>query len=193
MIQKTKTDWFMILDGDEVWTNRGMEEVILCIYENGARINYVLSDIYLCVGDVFHDHNRSLMQKLTGIHDLRLSRFYKYQDGMRWVGEYGVDQLYSSDNKVYYSDVSRGYTITNKFWHVTHLQRSSVDENDYTSNSATETRGKKRRKTYFLIGVKIKEHLPEVFDNEFLRKNRRSAISSFMHFWPYFFRKLKSK
>jgi glycosyltransferase involved in cell wall biosynthesis len=26
MIEKTKTEWFMVLDGDEIWTKRGMEE-----------------------------------------------------------------------------------------------------------------------------------------------------------------------
>ena len=31
MLEKTKTDWFMILDGDEVWSKAGIEEAIQTI------------------------------------------------------------------------------------------------------------------------------------------------------------------
>ena len=38
MLKKTNTDWFMILDGDEVWTKRGAEEAIKIISENKVNI-----------------------------------------------------------------------------------------------------------------------------------------------------------
>ena len=50
---------------------------------------------------------------------------------------------------------------------MTNLRRSYFDDNDFTGNRLTETRKSKRRNTYFIVGKKIKDELPEVFDEDF--------------------------
>jgi len=62
-----------------------------------------------------------------------------------------------------------------------------------TSNRVEETRKTKRRDSYFIIGEKIREPLPEVFDEVFKKKNRVSALRSFINFWPYFYTKVRRK
>lgn len=51
MIERTKTEWFVVLDGDEVWTQRGIEEIQEEIQEG---IQCLIVPFYLCVGDIVH-------------------------------------------------------------------------------------------------------------------------------------------
>lgn len=191
----TTTDWFMILDGDEVWTKRGIEEAMHLIEEQGKNLNAISVDCFLCTGDIFHDHNRKLMAKINGIVDLRLTRFYKVYPGeMYWVCR---PELAHSDfirnGKLICDDKEHHVYLKNKMWHMTHLRRSDMDDNDMTSNRVEETRKTKRRDSYFIIGEKIREPLPEVFDEVFKKKNRVSALRSFINFWPYFYTKVRRK
>ena len=41
MLEMTTTDWFMILDGDEVWTKRGIEEAVETIALDKDRLDCV--------------------------------------------------------------------------------------------------------------------------------------------------------
>jgi hypothetical protein len=66
-----------------------------------------------------------------------------------------------------------------KFWHVSHLNRSDQGANDFSSG------GQRRLKnvpTYFLIGKKIQEQVPEVFDIGWQKKYVLSRKRSFFNF-----------
>ena len=65
MLEMTTTDWFMILDGDEVWTKRGIEEAVETIALDKDRLDCVGADTYSCMGDIFHDHNKKLVAKFN--------------------------------------------------------------------------------------------------------------------------------
>lgn len=194
MLEKTKTDWFMILDGDEVWTKAGIEEAMQTIQENKKNIDCVGADIYLCMGDIFHDHNRKLVAKINGIKQLTMTRFCKIIPGMRWRW---VDQ--SSDgfifmgDKVIWNNPERVIILKNKFWHMTNLCRSSVGDDIHSSNTLSATRGSKVRSTYFLVGKKIKENVPEVFDENFKNYDRLDFLRSFLNFWPFLMMQIKKK
>ncbi len=191
MLERTTTDWFMVLDGDEVWTKRGMEEACALIREQSDLI-FIAVDIYLPVGDIFHDHNRKLVEKINGIKSLELTRFYRKQPGLNWQGAFG-EWLYNNEGKLVWYDPSQGKSLKNRFWHMTHLERSSLDGNDYTSNSNTETRAAKRRNTYFIIGTKIHEPVPEVFDSTYIAHHTLGVFRSFINFFPYLYRQLKKR
>lgn len=189
MVDRTETEWIMLLDGDEVWKRSGMEEAFAYLGSH-PEIDSLASDIYLCAGDVQHTHNRFLMKKINKISDLKLARFYRKVPGLHWSGDYGLDGLYREGGELIWENCP---AIKQKFWHTTHLKRSRTDDNDYTSNTAHETRKSKRRETFFLIGEKINESLPEVFDEKFLKEQRLSWGRSFVNFWPYFFKTLKKR
>ena len=57
MLEKTTTDWFMILDGDEVWTKHAFSEVKQII-EKKPQTECIIAPFYLCVGDIFHFSKR---------------------------------------------------------------------------------------------------------------------------------------
>ncbi len=178
MIQKTKTDWFMILDGDEVWTNRGMEEAILCIKSSDEKLRCLMAPFYLCVGDVFHKYYKKYSFTVFNKRGFFTFRFIK-KIGVHWQGVYGQDSLYDESNELFFKEQNTLF-LKNKFWHLTHLQRSSVDADDFSSGNK---RILKRRLTYFVIGRRIKDPIPEVFNkNQELKLGRFKSVGNFFKF-----------
>ncbi len=177
MISRTKTDWFMILDGDEVWTGRAMEEAKKLIAEN-SEIECLVAPFYLCVGDIFHVYSLKRSITILGKTDFHYPRFLKMVPGIHWRGDYNEDTLMDGNNKaVCRAENSR--FLSNRYWHMTHLLRSSKDDADYSSGG---NRKLKRRLTYFIIGNKINETIPEVFAGD-ADKFRMSWVVSFVNFF----------
>lgn len=163
MLDRTKTSWFMILDGDEIWTQRGMEEVLKIISDNNA-FGCILTPYYLCVGDIFHHSIRGKydLGKYVG-KDLKihaLARIFKITPEVIWTAPYGEDFIKDTQG-----NLVRGgnYVILkNKFWHASAMVRSSKD-------SDVSLGRHKQVITYSLKvigeGLRIKENIPEVFED----------------------------
>lgn len=177
MVDRTSTDWFMILDGDEVWTKRGVEEA-LYIIKNKPEIECIVAPFYLCVGDIYHRIFRKGPMQMLGRKDFFYPRFLKITSGIRWRGDYDQDTLVTGDDEIFCKDTN-SFILQSKYWHMTHLIRSSRDDNDYSSGG---NRRVKRRLSYFSIGRKINEPTPEVFGQN-LDKFKMSWLASFVNFF----------
>lgn len=175
MLEKTKTDWFMILDGDEVWTRRGIEEAKQLI-EKGVT-NVVETLFYECVGDIYHTH------RTPGYKTIRFAKCNE----VKWQGNYGVDTLISIKTGHIISKDNE-YILKNRFWHLTHLKRSN--DNSAVLSSGGE-RGGKQILTYFVVGKKISEGLPEVFGENAIYK--LNSFKSFFNFILWIIKKLTKK
>jgi glycosyltransferase involved in cell wall biosynthesis len=187
MLDRTVTEWFMILDGDEVWTRRAIGEASSLI-EHGTNKDVLLAPLYACVGDLFHDYRRRGAARLLG-RDERLSpRFVRLSPGLCWKGDYGHDVLVNANNKVIYNH-DNSIVLSSGYWHLTHLERSSADRDVYSSGAS---RGDKRRRTHFLIGKPILEPLPEVFDDVLVAKYTMSGWTSFKNFLPFVWSRVRS-
>lgn len=158
MLALTKTDWIMVLDGDEVWTERGMKEILGLITSN-ITVSCIVAPYYLCVGDVLHYSNRGkyTYDKVT---TNALARFFRITPGVAWSsGSYGEGDYVADEGGNLVR--TNNYIISKeKYWHATALERSSKD--------ADVTLGRSKQvMTYSLKianeGFKIKEPLPEVF------------------------------
>ncbi|TSC85033.1 MAG: Uncharacterized protein G01um101413_417 [Parcubacteria group bacterium Gr01-1014_13] len=175
MVDRTKTDWFMILDGDEIWTARVLSEAKKIITEN-AGVECLVAPFYLCVGDIYHTYYRKGVIKILGKKDFHYPRFIKITSGVHWQGDYNKDTLLDKDNEEF-CKIANSRFLTNRYWHTTHLRRSSKDDSDYSSGG---NRKVKRRLTYFIIGRKINEPIPEVLQNK--NEFKMGAITSFVNF-----------
>ncbi len=162
MLDKTRTDWFMIVDGDEVHTKRGMEEAIDLINSRDD-LDWIVSPYYLCVGDIYHIYKKEWYNEFWGRSGCFTPRFIKKIDGIYWSGNYEEDTLYRQDGVKFFNNKYL-FFLKNKYWHLTYLERSSADRDVYTSG-IEKTRQGKRRLTYFMIGKKIIESPPEVLIN----------------------------
>ncbi len=184
MLDRTNTEWFMVLDGDEVWTRRAMEEAVNLIKKN-KEIKCIITPFYLCVGDVFHAYPVRKNFSMLGKKGFFTVRFFQ-KSHVRWVGEYGVDTLVDSSNSLAFNN-SNSLFLKEKFWHLTHLERSSLQDDIFSSGGY---RTLKLRETYFLIGRKIQEDIPEVFDSIFIKKNKLFFLKSLINFIIWSIRRL---
>ena len=191
MVDRTKTDWFMILDGDEVWTERVLGEAKKMIAAN-ATVECLVAPFYLCVGDIFHTYYRKGRIKILGKTDFHYPRFVKILPGLHWQGDYNKDTLLDKNNEEF-CKVANSRFLSNKYWHVTHLRKSSKDDCDYSSGGSRKA---KRRLTYFIIGNKINEPIPEVLsrserDPAVAGQNKNgfkmNAFTSFVNFIKFIF------
>lgn len=158
MLDRTSTDWFMILDGDEVWTERGLNEALSLISQTSS-LDCIISPFYLCVGDIFHRYYGKGSFSILDRQGHYLPRFFRCAPGLHWSGIYGEDAIVDSTGSIFMYPETTVF-LENKFWHMTHLRRSSQDDADYSSGGS---RWVKRRLTYFFIGRRIMERVPEVF------------------------------
>lgn len=180
MIEMTKTEWFMVLDGDEVWTNRAMEEALRVLHTQKT-IDCLIAPFYLCVGDVYHETKKRGKIELLGKMGYWYPRFFRIGD-IHWKGDYNEDSLYRENGDIYFNKENT-YFLRKKYWHMTHLIRSSVDDDVYSSGG---DRKEKRRLFYFLIGKRINRSIPEVFMKDNLSI---SWAMSFFIFLFFLFRK----
>jgi hypothetical protein len=140
-------------------------------------VDCVVAPHYNCVGDIFHDYVRNESFRIRGVNERLLPRLMRLANGIHWEGEYGRDMLVNAAGKEVYK--ANSIVLKERFWHLTHLQRSSIDGSVYSSGGS---RTDKRRPTYFAIGRRISEPVPEVFDDGFQRLNRLSSWRSFVNF-----------
>lgn len=160
MLERTRTDWFMVLDGDEVWSKKAMQEAV-DIMGGSADTECLIAPFNLCVGDIYHTSRRG-QYVLNNIKSHATPRFFRKIAGIHWDGEYNYDAVVDAQGiKIFEKDSV--IWLKNKFWHLTHLIRSSAGGNEFSSGSA---RKNKLRLTYFLIGKKINTPVPEVFLTE---------------------------
>lgn len=165
MLDKTTTEWFMVLDGDEVWTNENMKEVLRVMREKPS-IVCIMAPFYLCVGDIYHQTRKKGSIEMLGRKDFFYPRFIKITDGVHWSGNYNEDTLQNKNGEIFFT-IANSYTLTSRYWHMTHLKRSVNDGEVYSSGG---TRAQKRKITYFLIGKKINHPLPEVLQGSLIKK-----------------------
>ncbi len=185
MLARTKTDWFMILDGDEIWTERGIKEALGIIRKNNPTIECIDAPFYICVGDIYHRTIKKGQMERKAYKDFFYPRFLKITNGVHWIGDYNQDTLKTGDGQYFCQD-GNATILQSKYWHVTHLKRSSRDDNDYSSGG---NRRAKRRLTYFIIGDKINEIPPEVFEGK-TAEFRMSWPTSFINFFNILIHKL---
>ncbi len=161
MLEETKSDWLLILDGDEVWWEQSIKTVTDLIQEKGDSLESIVSPYYNIVGDIYHyqpeeagqyriDDNkghfniRALSRKIPGLH---LEKPHGQQ------GFYDKDGILIQER-----DKDKRKFLDYPYMHFTNMPRSISRSLD----SSVPKRGKKLKHE---IGLKFPEEFkyPEVF------------------------------
>lgn len=158
MLNRTHTEWFMILDGDELWTEQGITEAVEVTKTTIA--NCILAPFYLCVGDIWHYSNRG-KYKYDGMSVHALARLFRVGPDISWnLGPYGQSDFVKDK----FGNLIRpgNYVmLQNKYWHTSALVRSSRDHEVGLGRH-------KQVITYSLKiigeGWRIREPLPQVLE-----------------------------
>lgn len=155
-INLTKTDWFWLVDGDEIYPQKTAREVITATkqkYEGIAVRRYDL------MGDVYHRQRESVGEyQLFGQRGHLVSRLFNKRKikGIYVSGAYPLEAYYDGNGiKTQDHDPSGWYITKSYLYHAMYLKRSSLGGNlAYVIN---------RSKYKIETGIKIHDSLPESF------------------------------
>lgn len=54
MLEKSECDWILIVDGDEIWWESSIREIIGKIYKDGSSIDGIVVPVKIPIGDIYH-------------------------------------------------------------------------------------------------------------------------------------------
>lgn len=134
MLEATKSDWFMIVDGDEVWWDGAIQAQIELISKNGKNLNSIGCRYYNIVGDIFHYQSEDKgMYEIDGMKGHLTIRAVSIKiPGLHMDKPHGQHGIFNSDGTPIQnmSKDKRIFLEGYSYIHFTHMQRSSSKENE---------------------------------------------------------------
>jgi len=124
-IENTETEWFLILDGDEIWYRESIKELVSIA--NSSDCDMIATRFYNCVGDVFHFKNYNAehykIKNETG--SITIRAYNKNIKGIHCKNKYGIEGFFDSDNIPVQQGSDRIIIQQGYFLHTSYTQRSS--------------------------------------------------------------------
>ncbi len=126
MLDKTKTDWIVILDGDEIWWQDSLQSITSAISEN-INISAIVNPTINVVGDMYHYLPNSMGQyQIAGKKGHYTIRFMNQKTAhLKVVKEYGKEGFVDSEGVLIQNRKDILY-LAAPYLHTTHLPRSST-------------------------------------------------------------------
>lgn len=127
MLDETSSDWFLVVDADEIWWGDSIKKVVNMILRKGNQIESIVVPTIVPVGDIFHrQEERAGRYKLAGkIGHYNLRAVNRKIAGLHSSGAHGVWGWADGDNKMIQDRVPKKIEFVNApYLHVTHLPRS---------------------------------------------------------------------
>lgn len=141
-IDRTKTDYFFVIDGDEIWYQETLNKIRLQLNEADKRIELLWIKMLTVAGDVRHARNGiregyhmqlrdgkgNLLYEDTGAYTIRV--YSMHIPGIHCSGDYGVEGFWDDKgNEVqagpYRSDLADGF-----YFHASYLPRAGTMKGD---------------------------------------------------------------
>lgn len=161
MLLATKTDWFIVVDADEIWWDHSISTLTKTIRTDGNKYESVVVPTINLIGDMYHYQEKKagmyFLKGKKGHYNLRAVNTnipgLKSLGGhgqWGWAGEDGMMIQNRDQDKIYFSNTP--------YLHATHLQRSgrsSVDRDVF----------KRSHKYKHELGIEFPKdyYYPEIF------------------------------
>jgi glycosyltransferase involved in cell wall biosynthesis len=160
-LERTKTDWFLLVDGDEVWPKKTIMELVETIEMAPKEKLGVVIRAWNLIGDVYHYHPESdyyhwpfAPKDYLGWANLRALR--RNISGIKITGKYPLEAYCDkTDTPIQNYGEEKLIFLEDRYLHTTYLPRSNFFNDLKTLN----------RKLKFEIGKKFPNNYfyPEVF------------------------------
>lgn len=165
MVRQTKTDWFVILDGDEVWNQKTFANFLRFLEKQPQKVWAVVTRTRNCVGDVFHYQAESAGRyEILGRKGNLNIRAYRKLPGFHWANDYPLEAWCDNSGRPVNTQDDHLAFFDDFYWHMTFLPRTS---------DSSIVKGWRKVKLESGITVKDKTSLPEVF----FSKNRPAIVA----------------
>jgi glycosyltransferase involved in cell wall biosynthesis len=152
-LESTKTDWFWIVDGDEIYPQAVSKEVVALTQD--PQKNIILVRRHDLLGDIYHAQDERVGEyRLFGYHGHLLTRLVRKSafPNLAYRGDYPGEGFYTQNKSLRKQDPSQVAATQGYLYHTMYLKRSSL-------NTTTFNRGKYKIET----GIKLETAPPEVF------------------------------
>lgn len=158
-LENTKTDWFWVVDGDEVYPSATSREITDMVKNEGKRLEGIVVGRFDLLGDIYHKQDESVgTYALFGKKGHIVIRLINKKNirGLHMEGTYPYEGYYDdAGNEITTHDPKRFAFTRGKLFHAMYLSRSTLGAN----LSDTFHRGKWKVE----LGKKVSEAIPEVF------------------------------
>lgn len=168
MLDETTTDWFIVLDADEIWWEDSIKLVTDTINKEGEKLDSIVVPTVNMVGDVFHYQEKEAGRyNLAGRIGHYATRAINRQiPNIHGVGEHGVFMWADITNtKIEDLNQNKIKFLDAPYLHATHLKRSSSDHNVF----------KRTMKLKYEIGIETPK---DYFYPEIFFKNKPDFVKS---------------
>ncbi len=159
MLDETNSDWFILVDGDEVWWEDSIKKVVDIINEKGDSLDSMVNSYYNIVGDIYHYQEKEAGQynidDRRGHFNIRATN--RKIPGLHFENPHGQLALVDENGiSVQNRDKKRRTHLDISYLHFTNV---------YRSNSRNLFVPKRRQKLKYEIGNLFPRdfYYPEVF------------------------------
>lgn len=153
-IEETKTNWFWVIDGDEIYPKITAEEAMSAV---NNKYSVIAVRRYDLLGDIYHHQLESIgTYDLFGNKGHLVTRLFNKDklSGLHLSGDYPNEGYFTKGKKSTRDiDIKKVYITKNKLFHTMYLRRSNLND------SSIFNRGKYKIET----GLVIQNQIPEVF------------------------------
>ena len=126
MLDESKSDWILVLDGDEIWWKDSIKKLIKVINEKGDKLDGIVVPMIVPVGDIYHFQEEAAgkyeILGMRGHYSLRAIN--KQIPGLHVDWPYGKESYLDEDN-LSVQERNKIIFLNSPYLHVTHLKRSS--------------------------------------------------------------------
>lgn len=131
MLEETKSDWLLILDGDEIWWEKSITEVIDTINKKGEKLDAIINPVINLIGDLFHYQDESAGQYnfLGKKGHFNMRAVNRKIPGLHIKNTYPLEGFYDENNKLIQQKDDKLILVNEPLLHLTHLERSSKVKN----------------------------------------------------------------
>lgn len=127
MLNETSSDWFLMVDGDEVWWDGSIREIVDLIKKSGNKIESIVVPTYNLIGDIYHYQERAAGRyKLAGkFGHYNLRAINRKIPGLKSAKPHGTWGWAGEDGRMIQDrPVKKVKFVDAPYIHATFLQRS---------------------------------------------------------------------
>ena len=133
MLEESKCDWVMILDGDEVWWDKSIKNARKIIEEEGGGLDSLVHKYYNVVGDIYHYQEEKAgkynIDSKVGHFNIRFLN--RKITKLHFSKPHGKQGIYDEKNVlIQEKDPNRRLFMKDYYMHFTNMIRSSSLEKD---------------------------------------------------------------
>ncbi len=130
MLSETDSDWLILVDGDEVWWEESISNLVSIINKSGSKLDSIVSKYTNLIGDIYHSQDNGAgkykIDGRTGFYTIRAMN--RKIDGLKVDKPHGQQGFFNKDGTLIQDMDQKRRLFIDKpaYLHFTNLSRSSV-------------------------------------------------------------------